>query len=198
MRHERQVLVAAAAFILAMAATSAHAQDHAAAIASGTLPLPPALRDGATVVRLRRGGIPDTLRAGTNPMVCFADNPTDTLLDVRCYHSAFVPWIYAARSHGSVDDSTLDSRLREAMRAGRLTPPPFPTAGYRVLGPIREYNPATNALGPGIHRWQSIHMPWATTSAVGMEVTEIGTDPYMMAPGTWWAHVMIVHAPVPH
>lgn len=58
-------------------------QDAGSAVAAAVLPLPPELQAGATVVRLTRDGEVDTLRAGSNPMVCFADNPSDTLLDVR-------------------------------------------------------------------------------------------------------------------
>jgi hypothetical protein len=176
--------------------TTTTAQEVIDDVATAILPLPPALREGATVVRLRRGGVPDTIRAGTNPMVCFADTPADTLLDVRCYHSVFVPMIYVARALAGVDDSTLDRTIRQDIEAGRLQLPPFPTAGYRVLGPIRGYNTAANELGPEFDRWQSIHMPFATTSGVGMVPTEIGTEPFMMSAGTWWSHVMIVQAPL--
>ena len=56
------------------------------------------LRPGATVVSLGVDGKPDTLRRGTNSMVCFADAPGDTLFDVRCYHASFIPLIYRARA----------------------------------------------------------------------------------------------------
>lgn len=64
-------------------------------------------------------GRPDTLRTGSNPVVCFADNPADSLVDVRCYHAAFVPLIYAARRLGgaTLEDSALDRRMREEIRA---------------------------------------------------------------------------------
>lgn len=176
----------------------AQAPDSAATLAMATLPLPPQLRGGASVVQLGPHGHPNTLRAGTNPMVCFADNPADTLLDVRCYHAAFVPLIYAARRLGrtSLADSTLNARILEEIQAGRLTLPSHPTAGYRVLGPMRSYNPTTRELGPDIDRWQSLHMPFATTGTVGISNEEHGAEPFMMAEGTWWAHVMIMQAPL--
>src|SRR5690348_5810149 len=92
----RPILLAVLASALGANPQPSHAQDSAAVVALATLPLPLPLRAAATVVRIRAGR-PDTVRAGTNAQVCFADDPADTLVDVRCYHSAFVPLIYAAR-----------------------------------------------------------------------------------------------------
>jgi hypothetical protein len=149
-------------------------------------------------VSVNEGGHPDTLRAGTNSMVCLTDTPADTLLDVRCYHATFVPLIYAARQlyHAGLSETAVAARMAAEIRSGRLPRPPIPTAGYRVYGPLREYNPVTQELGPGIDRWQSIHMPFATTTGVGVAGVEHGTNPYMMAEGTWWAHVMIMQRPL--
>jgi hypothetical protein len=184
--------------VLWLVAAAFQAPHAAAAIAAATLPLPPEARAGATVVTMSVDGHPDTLRAGTNPMVCFTDAPADTLLDVRCYHATFAPLIYAARSlyRAGLSDSAVDARMAAQIRSGALPTPPFPTAGYRVLGPLRGYDPRTGALDASMDRWQSVHMPLATTSGVGVGDVERGTEPYMMAAGTWWAHVMIMQQPL--
>lgn len=171
-------------------------QEKASAIALATLPLPADLRAGATVVRVRDGR-PDTLRAGTNPMVCFADTPADTLVDVRCYHTTLVPLIYRARQIGgpSLQDSTLDRRMRAELQAGRLVLP-APTAGYRILGPLRAYDASSNTIGPELDRWQSLHIPFATSLTTGLGESENGSEPYLMSGGTWWAHVMIMEQPL--
>src|SRR5262245_57130314 len=60
-------------------------------IVAAVLPLPPVMREHATVI----GYSPDltlvTLRQGTNGMVCTADIPGDDVFDVRCYHESFMP-----------------------------------------------------------------------------------------------------------
>ena len=175
-----------------------HGQDAGFLVAAAVLPLPPELQAGATVVRLSRDGHVDTLRAGSNPMVCFTDNPSDTLLDVRCYHTTFVPMIYASRrlAPSNRNADAMDGRIREEIAAGRLVVPASPTAGYRVLGPIRGYDPATGALSGAMDRWQSIHAPFATLASMGVGDVPRGIEPYMMASGTWWAHVMIMQAPL--
>lgn len=189
---------ALAAGFLVVPVPELHAQDPAPAVAAAVLPLPEPLRPGATVVRLSRDGQVDTLRTGSNPMVCFADNPSDTLLDVRCYHSTFVPMIYAARRLGpsTRNADAMDGRIRAEIAAGRLVVPPSPTAGYRVLGPLRGYDPATGTLSSAMDRWQSIHAPFATLASMGVGDVPHGIEPYMMASGTWWAHVMIMQAPL--
>lgn len=190
------LLTALAALALLSTGRALSAQDPAA-IALATLPLPQELRAEATVVRLV-GGRPDTLRAGHNAMVCLADDPADTLIDVRCYHARFVPLIYAARRlrTAGTPDSALDRLIRQEIAAGRLTLPSQPTAGYRVLGPLRAYHPGTNTMGPELDRWQSLHWPFATPATIGMVETESGAEPYLMAGGTWWAHVMIMQKPL--
>jgi hypothetical protein len=43
-----------------------------------------------------------------------------------------------------------------------------------------------------IDAWQSIHMPYRTAASMGLSTTEDGIHPYVMASGTYWAHVMIM------
>ncbi len=192
------ILLASTALGSAPAAVCAQALDSAASVTAATLPLPAELRAAATVVRLSHAGRPDTLRAGSNPMVCFADAPTDTLLDVRCYHQSFVPLIYESRRlhQSGLPDSAVEARMSEEIRSGTLPAPSGGTAGYRVLGPIRGYDPVTGQLGPSLDRWQSIHIPFATTETLGIGTSEHGTEPFMMASGTWWAHVMVMEQPL--
>jgi hypothetical protein len=189
-----------AGLALGAGAGRAHGQipDTAYAVVTATLPLPSDLQLGATVGRFSPGGTLDTLRRGTNPMVCFADIPTDTILDVRCYHSSFVPLIYRARElyRSGLTDSAVDARMAAELRNGTLPLPAFPTTGYRVYGPLRDFNAVTHEMGPGLDRWQSIHMPFATRAALGVTDVEHGTDIYMMAEGSWWAHLMIMQKPL--
>jgi hypothetical protein len=80
-------------------------------------------------------------------------------------------------------------------KAGKLILPDHPTAGYRMLGPISDYNPATNTVGKEIRSWQSIHFPYKTAAEIGLpEEGQVSrTMPYVMSSGTFWSHVMIEH-----
>jgi hypothetical protein len=166
-------------------------------IAAAVLPLPEVMREHATVL----GYAPDlslvTLRKGTNGMVCTASRPGDAEFDVRCYHQSFMPVVRRMRdlhSRGVKDDEiyrTIDAEVK----AKKLAIPDHPIAGYRMLGPISAYQPATNTVGPEIESWQSVHLPYKTAGEIGLpEEGQVSpTMPYVMASGTFWSHVMIEH-----
>jgi len=167
-------------------------------VAAAALPLPGALRAGAGVVRLDGDGQPHELRSGANGMVCLADQPGDSIFDVRCYHASFIQLIYRRRQlvARGVSESALEQAVDAEVRSGKLRLPPGPTAGYRMYGPLAGYDPATNTVASTIDAWQSIHMPYRTAASLGMPTKEDGLQPYVMASGTYWAHVMIMQSPL--
>jgi hypothetical protein len=175
----------------------AQAPAPSAQIAAAVLPLPPALRAGAGVVRVDHQGQPHELRRSANGMVCLADTPGDSVFDVRCYQRTFVPFIYRAwrLAASGVPDSIIDRRIDAEVRSGKLKLPAGATAGYRMLGPIAGYDPRTNTVTDTIDAWQSIHLPYRTAAAIGLPTQEDGTHPYVMASGTYWSHVMILERP---
>jgi hypothetical protein len=176
---------------------AAQAEPSSLAIAASVLPLPEALRAGAGVRVVAPSGV-RILRPSTNGLMCTADRPGDEVFDVRCYH---VDWLtvmdYARllRQQG-VRDSVLDARLKGAEQQGVIRFPDSPTAGYRMLGPIRAFDATTASAGDAISKWQSVHFPFRTATELGLPITAEGDMPYVMASGTWWSHVMIVHRPV--
>ena len=167
-------------------------------IAAAVLPLPAELRGAAGVVALDGHGQPQVWRASGNGMVCLADSPGDSTFDVRCYQAGFVPVIYRIRQliAQGVADSVLDGTIDAEIRSGTLRITKEPTAGYRMYGPVAAYDPARNTVGDGIDAWQSIHMPYRTAASMGLSTTEDGIHPYVMASGTYWAHVMIMQRPL--
>jgi len=175
---------------VAGAQTPTRAQQIAAAV----LPLPPALRAGAGVVLLDGAGRPEEWRASGNGVICLADQPGDSLFDVRCYQASFIPLLYRARqlAAAGMPDSLFDATMDREIRSGKLRLPDGPTAGYRMLGPISAFDWVTNAPGDAIDAWQSIHFPYRTAGQLGLPTTEDGIHPYVMSSGTWWSHVMIM------
>ena len=166
-------------------------------IAAAVLPLPPIMREHATVI----GYAPDlslvTLHQGSNGMVCTADRPGDDNFDVRCYHESFMPVVRRMRdlySQGKTQDEvykTIDAEIKTK----KLTIPDHPTAGYRMLGPITAYHLETNTVDKEIESWQSVHFPYKTAAEIGFpEEGQVDrTMPYVMTSGTFWSHVMIEH-----
>jgi hypothetical protein len=62
-----------------------------------------------------------------------------------------------------------------------------------MLGPLSAFDSATTTTTAAIDTWQSIHFPFRTAAEVGLPLTREGVMPFVMASGTWWSHVMIVH-----
>lgn len=164
--------------------------------AAAVFPLPPALRAGATIVRLNTESQPQVLRQGTNGMVCIDDASNDDVFDVRCYRDTFIPVVYRAFQLGY---DVAGPKVRDEILAGKLQLSKDPTAGYRCLGPIAGYDAARNTIDGRIDCWQSIHFPFKNAAEVGFpDMNDVpenqrSTTPYVMASGTYWSHVMIEH-----
>jgi hypothetical protein len=92
-----------------------------------------------------------------------------------------------------------NARIDAEIKSGALHLPSGPTSGYRILGPMNAYDPATGRATPEMQFWQSIHMPYRTAKDFGvlgdaeLSSEEHSRMPFAMASGTWWAHVMIMH-----
>jgi hypothetical protein len=184
--------------LLGPSGAAAQRPDRVRQIAAAVLPLPAELRAAAGVVALDGRGQPQVWRASANGMICLADAPGDSTFDVRCYQAGFVPVIYRIRQliAQGVADSALEGTIDAEIRSGKLPITKAPTAGYRMYGPVSGYDPARNAVSDRIDAWQSIHMPYRTAASMGLPTREDGIHPYVMASGTYWAHVMIMQRPL--
>lgn len=165
-------------------------------IAAGVLPLPEVLRAGAGVRRMTPEG-PVVLREASNGMMCTVVPVKQ--FDVRCYRTAFLKFSdYAhALARQGFADSALDNTLKRDQQSGKITIPDYPTAGYRMLGPMSAFDVKSNRAGDEIKKWQSVHFPFRTAAELGLPTEQEGTMPFVMESGTWWSHVMIVHQSEP-
>lgn len=166
-------------------------------IAAALLPLPEAMRADAGVRVFTASGAMVPLRPSRNGMMCTVVRPGSDEFDVRCYAEEFLKVMDRARELSRAERDTLlaQRRLDEEIRSGRLRLPDHPTAGYRMLGPIKGYDPRTNSVTAEIEKWQSVHFPYKTAAELHLPTEPNGTMPFVMASGTWWSHVMIVHSP---
>lgn len=164
----------------------------AAPLESATLPLPPELRAGASIVSIDKAGI-HTLRKGSGKMVCIADAPGDDVFDARCYHRDFIPYFYRLQQLAAqgVPEEQLDARIEKELKTGMLHMRMQPSAGYRMYGPIKALTADGTGWTAKMTRWQSIHIPRATAEDMGLVTDNKPLMPYVMASGSLWAHVMI-------
>lgn len=167
-------------------------------IAVAVLPLPEQFRAGAGVVTFDSAQRIVELRKSSNGMVCARFH--EAAWDARCYSTSFAPLFFRARTLRASSPNEIDSQIAAEIRAGRLKVPSGPTAGYRMLGPASAYDPKTGRMTADMDIWQSIHMPFRTAEEIGLPDEHALTSaqqestPFVMASGTWWAHVMILHS----
>lgn len=189
---------------LGPASVSAQAPADALVLEAAVLPLPTSMQADAGVWRLEPDGHRTVLRRSENGFSCMysAAAQERDRFDVRCYSDELWPAILRGwevfEASGSFEDR--NARIHSEIEAGSLSIPMHPTAGYRMLGPGSDFDWDTGQAGAEIRKWQSIHFPFRTAEEMGLtedeELSEPGLPgqmPYVMASGTWWAHVMIVH-----
>lgn len=197
--------------ILPLSASVLRAQDRPPqeVIRAAVSPLPTDLQAGAGVMAETPDGDIKRIRESENGLSCLLRHPSDPeepFLDARCYNDQFWPVVLHRWSLVPIPESfaDADARMHADIEAGLVPIPDHPTAGYRVFGPLNEFDFASGTLGPTMQKWQSIHFPFRTSSELG--ITELregsiedrpGLMPFVMASGTWWSHVMFMHEPWP-
>jgi hypothetical protein len=178
------------------AASRSQAADPTRQIAILLLPLPDSLRAGAGAAHRDAGGRIVTLKPSRNHLVCRRIVPGEEPFDVRCYHEAFWPvvdrMLALKAEHVQWDD--LVGRIHAELAAKTLPLPAAPTAGYRMLGPLRAIDTVAGRWTREMERWQSLHVPFQTAGAMGLPIDEQRDMPYVMASGTFWAHLMFEHS----
>ncbi len=172
--------------------SGAAAQDQPAElqIAGAVSPLPDSLRPGAEVLGYREGSLV-TLRTGTNAMICVADDPATSGFHAACYHRALEPFMARGRAlrAAGTDRAAIDSVRLAEIQSGRLAMPDHPAALYSVFLQA-EFDPDTG-LPADARGLYVIYMPYATEESTGISTTPAPDRPWLMFPGTPWAHVMI-------
>ncbi|MFW6084688.1 MAG: hypothetical protein ACODAA_05690 [Gemmatimonadota bacterium] len=175
-------------------AIPAFAQTTAAdQVARAVLAAPESLRDGATVLGYggepREGDPLTTLREGDNGIICLADDPADDRFHVACYHESMDEYMALGRrleAAGEGRDAILSAR-QSAIDAGELEPP---SAALWSLTVEADVEPEAG-IPSDARRLSVIYVPYAGAADLGLPTRPDGDSPWLMLPGTPWAHVMI-------
>lgn len=157
------------------------------------LAAPESMRADATV--LGYGGEPrvgdalTVLRRGTNGILCLADDPSDDRFHVACYHESMDPYMAMGRrlrAAGESRDAVMAARLA-AVEAGQIE---APAAALWSLTSPSDVDPDA---GPGeeARRLSVVYVPFAEADELGLPTRPDGDSPWLMLPGTPWAHIMI-------
>lgn len=187
-------LIAVVPLALATAATAQNVTVPPAAqqIAAAVLPLPEAMRASAAVMGYDAPGRLVRLRAGTNQMLCLADDPRDDQFHVACYHETMDPFMARGRelrAQGLRPEAVDSTRYADVM-AGRVRVPPVASL-YSLTGPAGSYDAATGTVR-GARPLFVVYIPFATAESTGLSPVPQEGAPWIMHPGTARAHIMFV------
>ena len=161
-------------------------------IAAAVSPLPVPLRANATVLGYDASGKFVTLRRGSNDMVCLADDPSQKMYHVACYHRALEPFMARGRelrarkfSHAAIDSIRLAD-----VKSGRYVMPSKPAALYQYFASRDSVDASTGAVN-GASYLYVVYIPYATPASTGISGNPVDGGPWIMYPGKPWAHIMI-------
>jgi hypothetical protein len=112
---------------------------------------------------------------------------------VACYHSSLDPFMRLGRllrADGLDRAEVLEARYA-ALEAGEISMPPAATL-YSLTADSRPA-PGGEQEVEGLRRLTAVYLPNATLEGTGLPGRPVGGQPWLMQPGTPWAHIMISH-----
>jgi hypothetical protein len=177
-------------FALVSIAAAAEVPPPGAQIAGAVLAAPAELRDGAAVLGWDAQGGRVMLREGKNEMFCLATDPAKTAFNVACYHKDLEPFM--ARGRELLAQKVTGAKRNEIrfkeIEDGKLSMPKAPRTLYVLTG--TSFDSASGKVQDPYLRWV-IYVPFATPESTGLSTKGTENAPWLMAPGTAGAHIMI-------
>ena len=160
-------------------------------IAGAVQAAPEDRRSGAAVLGYDAAGKFGSLRAGTNDLVCLADDPKTEGFNVACYQRDLDPFMARGReltAQGITNDNVRDETRWKEIEAGTLTMPREARTLYVMTG--KRFEPTTGTVETAYLRYV-LYLPFATAASTGLGTKSLPGVPWLMTPGTAGAHIMI-------
>jgi hypothetical protein len=178
------------AMLLGFAAMAANVPSPEQQIAGAVLAAPAEYREGATVIGYNAQGKQVTIREGKNEMICLASDYTKEAFNVACYHQDLEPFMARGRellAQGVTGAKRNEIRFKE-VEEGKVRMPREARTLYVLTG--SGFDAASGAVQDSYLRWV-IYVPFATPETTGLSTKASESAPWLMAPGTAGAHIMI-------
>lgn len=162
--------------------------------AAAVLPLPAEMRAGAMIMGYKTKDKLETLRPGTNGMICLALYVSRPDFHVACYHKGLEPFMARGRDIRATmgAKANVDSIRFKEIADGKLKMPKQ-GALYSLTGKKEQWDPKAGTA-TGIAPLAVVYMPFATTEETGLSSAPQKSGPWMMFPGTAKAHLMLMGA----
>jgi hypothetical protein len=168
--------------MLALAA-GASAQTNEEIIDRALSAAPRQLRDGATVIKWKSDFTYDTLKKGTNRLVCWdkSGEPGQQPFSVECTSIANLPRAAQNRKFDAMTDKTArQAAIDAAEKDGSRVKPEFGSVWIHLSGPDREH----------ARQHTTIAVPGATAQSLGLPDNPSQGGVWIMNAGTTTAHLM--------
>ena len=172
-------------FVLGVLAvsTTAVAQTTEETIERALAAAPRQMKEGATVIKWKADNTYDTLKKGTNRLVCYdrSGEPGQQPFAVQCTSIANLDRVAQNRKFEAISDrATRQAALDAAEKDGTRVKPEFGSVWLTMNGPDREH--------ARIHT--TIAVPGATTKTTGLPEDNKQGGVWIMNAGTSTAHLM--------
>jgi hypothetical protein len=159
------------------------AQDPA--IEKALMPAPRQMKEGATVIKWKADGTYDTLKKGTNRLVCYdrSGDPGQQPFSVQCTSIANLDRVAQNRKFEAIADKTeRQAAIDKAEKDGTRVKPEFGSVWLTMNAPDKEH--ATR-----VHT--TVAVPNATAQSMGLPDNNKQGGIWIMNAGTSTAHLMI-------
>lgn len=174
-----------ALFVLAVIAVPAVAlaQSSDDAINTALQALPPSLRDMATVIKWKSDYTYDTLKKGTNGLVCYdrSGMPEQPAVSVECTSTGNLDREAQNLKAEALGDKAKTQALLDSMeKDGTRVKPEYGSVWYHYMGTDKDH----------ARMHMTIALPGATPQSSGITDKRSATGVWLMNAGTSTAHVM--------
>jgi len=169
---------------LAMCAVGAFAQSSDATMIENAMAAAPRqMRDGITVVKWKADFTYDTIKKGTNPMVCYdiSGEPGRAPFYVECTSLANLPRVAQNRKFEAIADKAARQKALDAAEAdGSRVKPEFGSVWIHFSGPDKDH----------ARQHTTTAVPGATAASMGLPDNPKAGGTWIMNAGTSTAHIM--------
>ncbi len=169
--------------MLAMASSALAQTPPEDPLERATAPAPRQLREGATVIKWKADHTYDTLRKGTNRLVCYdqSGEPSEAAFSVQCTSIANLDRVAQNKKFEVMDKAARATALEAAEKDGTRVKPEFGSVWYTMSG--------TDRATARTH--VTVAVPGATATSLGLPDNNKQGGVWIMNAGTSTAHLMI-------
>jgi len=179
----RNIVIALGVLAALGGSTSAFAQTADESIERALAAAPRQMKEGATVIKWKADNTYDTLKKGTNRLVCYdrSGQPGQQPFAVQCTSVANLDRVAQNRKFEAIADKTArQAALDAAEKDGTRVKPEFGSVWLTMNGPDREH--------ARIHT--TIAVPGATSQSLGLPDNPRQGGVWIMNAGSSTAHLM--------